>query len=152
MAEHFDVGYCTLDTVDITSQITSGTLTLNTARIGTTNWGSAGFEEGLPGLKSATLSLTFGNLNPDEAVAASVSKLMYDGSTWSSGDGIYALVVQAVLDGEVAGTESTTSPKYTFNATADGWTPVGGDPSGVVGGGMSVTFQSTGTVTRDVTP
>lgn len=148
MAQHNVEIHFTIDgSGDLSGEISSMDLTFNQDIVETTNFDSSGRKERLPTLYDVTCSITLNDPQVDES-SAGVLKSMYDGSLLSSGDGIYSIVAQKVTSGGTGGTATTTDPTYSFSAVADGFPITTGSVSDAVNQGATITFNSTGAITR----
>lgn len=125
----------------VKAQVNNVDAAFSWANAETTNMGSAGKTERVPTVMDWTVSFSTPALDADESVAASILKLMWDGSLEGGGDGIYVIVVQKVSSGGTGGTATTADPTYTCNMITDGWSPISGSTGDVIGGGQTINFS-----------
>ena len=124
----------TINGVDYSDHLKSSVLTVNAAQLDTTDFASGGWEEVIGGQKSGTLALTFLDDVDDNDV---------DEELWALLGTVVAFTVKAA-----AGATSTSNPEY------QGYVLIG---SHSIGGGVgelatkSLTFSTSGAITRDVT-
>lgn len=134
----------TLDgSATLKAQISDATLDIITNNVEVTNFASTGIVERVVTTHDFNVSVTLSNPESDESQATSIDKILYDGSELSTGDGVYTVNIQKVSSGGTGGTATTKDPVYVLAMVCTGgWSPVMGNPSGVVGGGRSVTFSN----------
>lgn len=127
----------TLNGSDISGSVARAELVINSAEVDTTDFGSNGWTEVIGGLKSGSVSLDF---HSDYGVGA-ISTVLADLV------GTIGTVTIIAGNGTAA---STATPLWTANVLVNSFTPI----AGAVGdlSTFSVTFPTTGEVTKDVTP
>lgn len=136
--------YVTIDgSADLKAQIDTGTLELPVNTVETTNFASGGMVERKSTTRDLTFSINLTDPEVDESNAAALTKILYDGSTFSSGDDIYTIVAQKVSSGGTPGTATTKDPKYTFAAVLTTAIPVfSSDVSSLVNKGSTLSFAN----------
>lgn len=126
---------CTVNSVDYSDHLKNAVLTVDAAQLDTTDFASAGWVEVIGGLKSGTLALNFMDDVADNDV---------DEELWA----LLGTVVAFTLK-PVAGTTAADVPEYQGNVLITSHT---------IGGGVgelaakSLTFPTSGAITRDITP
>lgn len=127
--------YLTLNSVDYSDHLKSAVLTVDAAQLDTTDFDSAGWVEVIGGLKSGTLALNWMDDVADNDV---------DEELWALLGTVVAFAIRAT-DSAI----STANPEYQGNVLITGHT---------IGGGVgelamkSLTFPTSGAITRDITP
>jgi hypothetical protein len=125
------------------AQINSSTLELPVSHEETTNFASGGMMERRSTLRDLTFSIDLTDPEVDESVAVSLTKILYDGSTFSSGDDIYTIVAQKVSSGGTGGTPTPKDPTYTFAAVLTTPIPIFvSDVSSLVNKGVTIGFAN----------
>lgn len=125
----------TVNSVDYSDHLKQATLTVDAAQLDTTDFASAGWTEVIGGLKSGTLALEF----MDDVANDDV-----DEELWA----LLGTVVAFTLK-PVAGTTGTSNPEYQGNVLIT---------SHSIGGAVgdlamkSLSFPTSGAITRDITP
>lgn len=126
---------CTVNSVDYSDHLKSATLTVDAAQLDTTDFASAGWVEMIGGLKSGTLALEFMDDVADNDV---------DEELWA----LLGTVVAFTLK-PVAGTTGASNPEYQGNVLITGHS-IGGAVGDLAG--KSLSFPTSGAITRDITP
>ena len=125
----------TINAVDYSDHLKSATLTVDAAQLDTTDFASAGWTEVIGGLKSGTLALEFmddvANDDVDEEVFALLGTVV-------------AFTLRAT-----SGSISTSNPEYQGNVLITSHS-IGGAVGDLAQ--KSLTFPTSGAITRDVTP
>ena len=126
---------CTLNSVDYSDHLKSATLTVDAARLDTTDFASAGWVEVIGGLKSGSLALEF----------------MDDVADNDVDEELFALLGTAVAFTLKAATGaiSAANPEYQGSVLVTSHS-LGGSVGELAK--KSLTFPLTGAVTRDITP
>ena len=130
--------YWTLATVDYSAQVRSAGLTLNGPEVDVTNMGSAGWREFLSGVKA-------GQLDVDLVKDNDLSVL--DSAVWTN---FSAGTATAFTLQQTSGAKSTSNPSYEGSVIITTWQPIMGAVGGAFGG--SISWPTTGAITRDTTP
>jgi len=124
----------TINGVDYSDHLQSSVLTVSAAKLDATDFASGGWEEVFGGRKSGTLALTFLDDVADNDV---------DEELWALLGTVVAFTVKAA-----AGATSTSNPEYQGYVLIEAHS---------IGGGVgelatkSLTFSTSGAITRDVT-
>lgn len=142
----FTAAYVEIASQDVTSQVGSCQVTITEPNVATTNFSNSGKITRLPVGTDMSISLTFDNPDADESAAASILKLMWDGSLIGGGSGTYAIAIRAAS----GSTATAAAPKYsgTF-VCSSGWQPIGGQAAGSVVSQQTITFDNqSSTITR----
>ncbi len=126
---------CTINSVDYSDHLKSATLTVDAAQLDTTDFASAGWVEMIGGLKSGSLALEFMDDVADNDV---------DEELWALLGTVVAFTAKPV-----AGTTGTSNPEYQGNVLITSHS-IGGSVGDLAG--KSLTFPTSGAITRDVTP
>lgn len=123
-----------LNSVDYSDHLKNSVLTIDVAQLDTTDFASGGWTEMIGGLKSGTLALNFMDDVADNDV---------DEELWALVGTVVSFAVKAT-----SGSISTSNPEYQGNVliTAHSF---GGDVGALAQ--KSLTFPTTGAITRDVT-
>ena len=125
----------TINSVDYSDHLKSATLSVDAAQLDTTDFASGGWVEMIGGLKSGTLSLEFMDDVADDDV---------DEELWDLLGTVVNFTVKAA-----SGAVSTSNPEYQGSVLVTGHS---------LGGGVgdlaqkSLSFPTSGSITRDVTP
>jgi hypothetical protein len=128
--------FVSLNAVDLSSRAKSSTIALNAAEVDFTSFGSAGWSEGKPGIRSGTLSVEFYGDEASSLVQQTLWPLFTAGTVFAFD-----------LRGSNAA-RSATNPSYTGSCFITALPPLAG---GVGEGQMvSMTFKITGAVTRAI--
>ena len=123
-----------LNSVDYSDHLKNSVLTIDVAQLDTTDFASGGWTEMIGGLKSGTLALNFMDDVADNDV---------DEELWALVGTVVSFAVKAT-----SGSISTSNPEYQGNVLIT---------SHSIGGGVgelaqkSLTFPTSGAITRDVT-
>ena len=126
---------CTVNSVDYSDHLKQATLTVDAAQLDTTDFASGGWVEMIGGLKSGTLTLEFMDDVADNDV---------DEELWA----LLGTVVAFTLK-PVGGTTGTSIPEYQGSVLVTGHS-IGGGVGELAG--KSLTFPTSGAITRDITP
>ncbi len=126
---------CTVDGNDVVSELTGITTTLDNNIIDISHLGTGSNRSRIVGLGDFRITLTAGRWDADESAAAGLGKALYDGSTFNGGTGVYVIVVSRLA------VPTAAARRYTMNAVANGWDPLGATVGEVVGGGNSIEFS-----------
>lgn len=126
---------CSINSVDYSDHLRAATLTVDAAQLDTTDFASAGWTEVVGGLKSGTLALEFMDDVADNDV---------DEELWA----LLGTVVAFTLK-PVSGTTGASNPEYQGNVLVTGYS-VGGAVGELAT--KSLTFPTSGAITRDITP
>lgn len=126
----------TLNSVDYSDHLKQATLTVDAAQLDTTDFASAGWTEVIGGLKSGTLALEF----MDDVANDDV-----DEELWALLGTVVAFTIKPV-----AGTTGTSNPEYQGNVLIASHTL--GGAVGDLAMKSSLSFPTSGAITRDVTP
>ena len=124
-----------LNGVDHTATLKSSVLALDAAELDTTDFASGGWTEMIGGLKSGTLALNF----MDDVVDNAVDELLF---------ALLGTVVTFAVKATSAAI-SASNPEYQGSVLVTGYT-FGGDVGTLAS--KQLTFPTTGTVVRDITP
>ena len=125
----------TINSVQYDDHIKSAVLTVDVAQLDTTDMDSAGWVEVIGGLKSGTLAVTWNDDVADNDV---------DEELWALLGTVTTFIIQPV-----SGTVGASVPSYTGSVLITGYS---------VGGGVgelaqkTLSFPTSGTITRDITP
>jgi hypothetical protein len=125
----------TVNSVDYSDHLKSSVLTIDAAQLDTTDFASAGWTEVIGGLKSGTLALNFMDDVADNDVDEELFALVGT---------VVAFTVKAAT-----GAVSASNPEYQGSVLVTGHS---------IGGGVgelaqkSLTFPTSGAITRDITP
>lgn len=125
--------YLALAGADLSTHVKQVELTVDAAELDSTDFASAGWEDRIGGLKSATLSFT---VNDDEAVS-SISSIL-----WGHFNTGTAVTFEVRATSAAVG---TSNPKFTGSVLPVGWT-AGGSVGDLAE--KSLTWPVTGAVTR----
>lgn len=125
----------TLNSVDYSDHLKSATLTLDAAQLDTTDFASGGWTEVIGGLKSGTLALEFMDDVADNDVDEELFALLGT---------VVAFTVKATNAAIGAG-----NPEYQGNVLVTGHS-IGGAVGELAM--KSLTFPTSGAITRDITP
>lgn len=125
----------TVNAVDYSDHLKSATLTVDAAQLDTTDFASAGWTEVIGGLKSGTLALEF----MDDVANDDV-----DEELWTLLGTVVAFTIKATT-----GSISTSNPEYQGSVLITGHS-IGGAVGDLAM--KSLTFPTSGAITRDVTP
>lgn len=122
----------TLNSVDHSADVAAAELDLQGVELDTTNFGSAGWEEAIGGLKSFTLKLMF----------------QQDFASTTVDDRLWALfnTVTTFALRPTSASVGATNPEYQGSVLVSQFTPMGGSVGDLLT--MDVTWKGTGTVTR----
>ena len=125
----------TLNSVDYSDHLKSATLTLDAAQLDTTDFASGGWTEVIGGLKSGTLALEFMDDVADNDVDEELFALLGT---------VVAFAIKAT-----SGAISASNPEYQGSVLVTGHSL-----GGAVGelAMKSLTFPTSGAITRDITP
>lgn len=125
----------TMNSVDYSDHLKSATLTVDANQLDTTDFASGGWTEVIGGLKSGTLALTFNDDVADNDV---------DEELWALLGTVVAFTIKAT-----SGSISTSNPEYQGNVliTSHSFGGAVGDLAS-----KSLTWPTSGSITRDVTP
>lgn len=125
----------TINSVDYSDHLKSATLTVDAAQLDTTDFASGGWVEMIGGLKSGTLALEFMDDVADNDV---------DEELWNLLGTVVTFTIKAT-----SGSISTSNPEYQGNVLITGHSL-----GGAVGelAQKSLTFPTSGAITRDITP
>lgn len=124
----------TVNSVDYSDHLKAATLTVDAAQLDTTDFASGGWVEMIGGLKSGTLALTFNDDVADNDV---------DEELWALLGTVVTYTIKAT-----SGSVSASNPEYQGNVLITTTTF-----GGAVGelGAKSLTWPTSGAITRDVT-
>ena len=125
----------TVNAVDYSDHLKSATLTVDAAQLDTTDFASAGWTEVIGGLKSGTLALEF----MDDVANDDV-----DEELWTLLGTVVAFTLKATT-----GSISTSNPEYQGSVLITGHS-LGGAVGDLAM--KSLSFPTSGAITRDVTP
>lgn len=125
----------TLNSVDYSDHLKSATLALDAAQLDTTDFASGGWTEAIGGLKSGTVTLEFMDDVADDDVDEELFALL----------GTVVAYTQKATSGAI----STSNPEYQVNVLVTGHS-IGGSVGDLAS--KSLSFPTSGAVTRDVTP
>lgn len=125
----------TVNSVDYSDHLKSATLTVDAAQLDTTDFASAGWSEVIGGLKSGTLALTFNDDVADNDV---------DEELWALLGTVVAFTIKAATGAIAAG-----NPEYQGSVLVTSHS-LGGDVGALAA--KSLTWPTTGAITRDITP
>jgi hypothetical protein len=150
MSERACETYLTIDgSADLKAQINNPQAFYTFANTDTTNMASGCILQRKPTTTDWTVSFDWADPDVDESSAASLIKVLYDGSLLGAGDGIYTVVIQKVSSGGTGGTATTADPTYTATMVVDQLPILGGGTDGLVAQGQTTTFSNAGaTITR----
>lgn len=125
----------TVNSVDYSDHLKSATLTVDANQLDTTDFASGGWTEVIGGLKSGTLALTFNDDVADNDV---------DEELWALLGTVVTFTIKAT-----SGSISTNNPEYQGNVlvTSHSFGGAVGDLAA-----KSLTWPTSGAITRDVTP
>lgn len=125
----------TINSVDYSDHLKSATLAVDAAQLDTTDFASGGWVEMIGGLKSGTLALEFMDDVADNDV---------DEELWNLLGTVVTFTIKAT-----SGSISTSNPEYQGNVLITGHSL-----GGAVGelAQKSLTFPTSGAITRDITP
>lgn len=125
----------TVNSVDYSDHLKQATLVVDAAQLDTTDFASAGWVEYMGGLKSGSLQLVFNDDVADNDV---------DEELWA----LLGTVV-AFTHKPVSGTTGASNPEYQGNVLITSHS-IGGAVGDLAQ--KSLTWPTTGTITRDITP
>ena len=125
----------TVNSVDYSDHLKSATLTVDAAQLDTTDFASAGWTEVIGGLKSGTLALTFNDDVADNDV---------DEELWALLGTVVAFTIKATNTTVGAG-----NPEYQGNVLVTSHS-LGGAVGDLAA--KSLTWPTSGAITRDITP
>lgn len=125
----------TVNSVDYSDHLKNATLTVDAAELDTTDFASGGWSEVIGGLKSGTLALTFNDDVADNEV---------DEELWALLGTVVAFTIKATNT-----TVGTSNPEYQGNVLVKSHS-LGGDVGSLAA--KSLTWPTSGAITRDVTP
>lgn len=125
----------TVNSVDYSDHLKSATLTVDAAQLDTTDFASGGWVEMIGGLKSGQLALEFMDDVADNDV---------DEELWALLGTVVAFTIKATN-----GAISASNPEYQGNVLITGHS-LGGAVGDLAT--KSLTFPTSGSITRDITP
>lgn len=124
----------TIATIDMSAHISAVELDLEGVELKTTNFGSAGWEEAIGGLKSGTVKVSFN----DDFAATTV-----DDRLWAWFNTVIAFNLRPT-----SAAVAPTNPEYQMSVLANEFSPVAGSVGDL--GTQDLTWPITGVVTRAV--
>ena len=119
----------------ISDHVASVTLTTDVAEVATTAFGDTAITR-VGGLKDNSVQFEF----HQDFAAANLESIVYP---------LIGTVVPIAIK-PTSGAISTTNPEYQFNALISSWSPIAGAVGDLAT--VSVTWQISGAITKDVTP
>jgi hypothetical protein len=126
----------TIATIDMSAFSTAIAMDVESEKLTTTNFGSAGFQTYIAGLKGGEVKISFN----DDFAATTVDDRIW--GWWSAGVAI-AFAVKATQ-----AATSPTNPEYQFNVLPLEFSPLAGKVGELAT--MDITWPVTGTITRAV--